>query len=195
MGRVAKPTKEKQQPKRSRSAFFCFSDAVRVDCAARRDPELTGKSMAVASKVLSARWRALSAEERKPFEEQAVRLKAEFQAQREPTTDAKKHRTPLPKGWRAVRCATTGRFAFLCVPTGTCQWERPVAADAVALPPPAKSGLRLFSDDLRAEGRYTSTEAALAAWKTLSVDARSSYASSARASKVAYDAACGATCS
>jgi len=71
-----KPLDKGNAPKRARSAYFLFCDSVRA--SSEQDEEMAGKSMAVASKVLSARWKALLPEEKVPFEQQAAQLKVSF---------------------------------------------------------------------------------------------------------------------
>jgi len=163
-------------PRRARSAYFLWCDAARAD--ETPDAEMDGKSMAVASKVLSARWKALTAEQREPYERRAAELKAEIRTAKRRPAAGGGSRAPLPLGWRAVRDAMTGRVGYACAVGGRCQWHRPTEADAVAAPPPLPTARRLFEEALRERGETPSA----ARWAALPAEEREAYA--ARAAEV-----------
>jgi hypothetical protein len=128
---------------------------------------MVGKSMAVASKIRSSRWKALTPEARAPFEARARALKEELKESKR-TAQLEGSRAPLPSGWKAVRDSMTGRIGYTCLLDGRCQWTRPGDADAVAVPSPPPTARRLFEDSLKESGEATSAKAASAQWNALS---------------------------
>jgi hypothetical protein len=170
-----KPLKKDNEPKRARSGYFLWCDSVRAASKETPDPEIDGKSMAVASKVLAARWKLLSKEEKLPFEDRAAAGKAAFETKRKrgPPTDP---RAMLPSGWRAGRDVITGAVFYTCVATKKSQWSKPTDADAVAMPPAPPSARRL----------YEMAGAPAGAWAELDADARAPYEAQAREARVAY---------
>jgi len=176
-------------PRRARSAYFLWCDAVRASHAETPDAEMAGKSMAVASKVLSARWKALTPEQRAPFQQQASALKAELKLSKRAAV-AEGSRAPLPSGWKAVRDAMTGRVGYACVVSGRCQWTRPSDEDAVPMPPPQPTARRVFEQALRAASTEPLGAKALnARWAALGEAERELYAREAAAQRAARNRA------
>jgi hypothetical protein len=173
-GMVAMP--KNKAPQRARSAYFLFSDAERKKHQEKADPELARKSMAVASKILSARWKALSPAEKKPFEEAAAKLRQEFQRKRKGEAAAgdeagesgagrKGKKMSLPSGWKAVRAASCDVIVFVCPSRKMAQWHPPTADQAVEQ---KRSVEKLYLDELKvATPNITAKEAKLR-WRALS---------------------------
>ncbi len=69
-----KKVKDPNAPKRPLSAYMVFSADNRAAVAA----ELAGQPVTAVAKALGARWKELDAEGRKPFDERAAALKAEY---------------------------------------------------------------------------------------------------------------------
>ena len=69
-----KKVKDPNAPKRPLSAYMVFSADNRAAVAA----ELQGQPVTAVAKVLGANWKALTADEKKPFEDRAAELKAEY---------------------------------------------------------------------------------------------------------------------
>jgi HMG (high mobility group) box len=156
-----------REPKRARSSYFLWCD----DARSAPDAEIEGKSMAVVSKVLSARWKAMSAEDKAPYEARARELKTAFPAAK---SSAKERRPALPSGWRASRDATSGAVVYTCIATKVSRWERPGDDDAVAAPPTAR---KLYEEAERAASRTPG------AWKDLTPEERAPYEAAARAAR------------
>lgn len=175
-GMVAVP--KSKEPQRARSAYFLFSDAERRKHNDVLDPELDGKSMAIASKVLSARWKALPADQKKPFEEEAAKLKKAFKEKREQRANdadrphaAKRRKLTLPAGWRAVRAACSADIiVFVCQSTKKAQWTLPTPDQAVEIKPTAE---KLFLLDQKAKN--VSIKNAKKLWKEASAEVKAEY--------------------
>jgi len=170
-----KPLKKDNEPKRARSGYFLWCDSVRAASKETPDPEIDGKSMAVASKVLAARWKLLSKEEKAPFEDQAAAGKVAFETKRKrgPAADP---RTVLPSGWRAGRDVITGAVYYTCVATKKSQWTKPTEAEAVAMPPAPPSARRLYEMEGATAGL----------WAELAAEARAPFEEQARAARASY---------
>jgi hypothetical protein len=179
-----KPLRKPAEPRRARSGYFLWCDDARR--AGGDDPELAGKSMAVASKVLAARWAALPADEKKPYEDRSAALKEEFKARKAEAAPAK---PALPSGWKLVRDACSGTAAYVNIVTGRAQWARPGDADAVDVPPPPPSARRLFEAEKRAEGCTLNLKALAALWKDVPLERRAEYEAKAKAAREARSGA------
>lgn len=175
-GMVAVP--KSKEPQRARSAYFLFSDAERRKHNDVVDPELDGKSMAIASKVLSARWKALPPDQKKPFLEHAAQLKKAFKEKREQRMNdsdrphaAKRRKLSLPTGWRAVRAASSADIiVFVCQQTKVAQWTMPTPDQAIELKPTAE---KLFLLDQKAKN--VSIKNAKKLWKEASAEVKAEY--------------------
>ena len=167
-----------KEPKRARSSYFLWCD----DARASPDTEIEGKSMAMVSKVLSARWKQMSAEQKAPYEERARELKSAQPAK----SSTKKRRSALPAGWRASRDAISGAVVYTCIATKVSRWDCPGDDEAVAAPPTAR---KLYEDVERAANRTPGT------WKELPLDVRSPYEAAARAGRTAAKGAATAAAS
>lgn len=180
-----KPLGLSRQPKRARSSYFLWCDTVRS--SSLLDLELEGKSMAIASKVLSARWKQLTPEEKRPFEEQSRALKDAFKRAQTNETAAVTSDPPLlPEGWKAVRDVGTDLVGYTCVATGRSQWHRPGAEDAVALPPRPVSARRAFELALERDGLALPAKEVTARWRALPPETVRQHEAAARAARGVY---------
>jgi hypothetical protein len=177
-----KPLQKPKEPKRTRSSYFLWCDSVRA--ASTADPELSGRSMAVVSKVLAGRWKLLSPEDKKPFEERSAKLKEEFKMKHVPPMPPP--RVELPEGWKAVRDTVTNTVAYLCVITGRSQWEKPGAGDAQSMPPRPQSARRAFELALLEAGKKLPPRDVTVLWKALPQDKLELYKTIARNAKTTY---------
>lgn len=189
------PLEKSKEPKRARSSYFIWCDEQRTtgDLAG----ELAGKSMAVASRILSARWKPMTKAERAPYEEKARVIKEKFYAdqaaaaaaaeaaggvvpdiiakkikQRVAALNAAKRaenasKNALPSGWRATRDHTSGVVVYINVVTNRATWRRPTEDDAVKVPERPKTAQKLFFERVIADGRAADVRAAAALWKEL----------------------------
>lgn len=172
-------------PKRARSGYFLWCDDVRARVVAgAKDPEIEGKSMAVASKVLASRWASLPDDEKGVYAARADELKAATAAAKsEGGGGGGGRRMALPAGWRSSRDAISGAIVYTCVAPKKSQWERPTDADAVNMPPTPASARRLY-DMHRAAAR----PAELPDWPALSAEERAPYEASAATARAEYAA-------
>ena len=167
-----KPLKNTGEPKRSRSGYFLWCDSIRASNV--HDPEIDGKSMAVASKVLALRWRALSPEEKGPFEERAREMKAQFNANK---PKKQPRRQVLVSGWRSSRDVVSGAVVYTNILSKQSTWVRPEEKDAVALPPAPRSARRL----------YEMQNPNGPAWMELSSEQHAPYEATAAADRAEYN--------
>lgn len=148
--------------------------------AGEPDPEISGKSMAVASKILAARWAVLPVAEKAVYEQKAKDLKAEATAAK---TAGGGRRPALPSGWRSSRDAISGAIVYTCIATKKSRWERPTEEEAVAMPPAPASARRLY--DMH---RAASRPDVLADWTELAPDDRKPFEAAAAAARAEYNA-------
>ena len=194
--RGMKPLPKVKNVNRGKSAYFLFCDHMRAqhEKAGTVDKEIAGKSMAAASKVYSARWKALSDAERAPFVSESADIKAKNKAAKPSKTAVKEMqmvngKAGLPDGWTAIRDATSGCLVYVNKANNRAQWHRPTEADAVRLPAkPAKAG-RLFFEEQVALDTTTTVKSAAAAFLALPAEQKKVYEARAHALKTAYRAA------
>jgi hypothetical protein len=148
--------------------------------AGEPDPEISGKSMAVASKILAARWAVLPMAEKTVFEQKAKDMKAEAAASK---AAGGGRRPALPSGWRSSRDVVSGAVVYTCIATKKSQWERPAEQDAVAMPTAPPSARRLY-DMHRAANR----PAGLPKWTDVSPEDRKPFEVAAVEARAEYNA-------
>lgn len=185
-----KPLPKSKTPLRARSPYFLFCDSLRAAHANEPDKELTKQSMARASKVFSARWKLLTKEEKKPFEDRSSVLKLEHKNARNAATQAKKTNlslsATLPTGWRAFRDMSSSAIVYVNRLSNRAQWSQPKACEAVTVPPRPLAAQRIFCDQARADGRANDVRSATILWRSLSTAERTEYDTAARQCKITY---------
>lgn len=177
-----KPLPKSKEPIRARSPYFLFCDSLRAAHATKSDPELKGMSMAFASKVFSARWKALTPEERAPFDVESGKLKAQFKETRGVCHAARGtslNKSVLPSGWKAARDTSSTAIAYVNMLSGRAQWTRPTDGDAVTLPRRPPNARRLFA----AEHGSVADKDVEQMWRGLSHAERQAYEAKADTAK------------
>lgn len=104
MSRSKKAPKDKNAPKKNQSSYFHFANKNR----ARIREAHPDKKITEISKVIGAEWKALTAEQKKPFEESAKQDKERYTisfAEYKQTDDYKKHQQALEQ-WKESKSET-----------------------------------------------------------------------------------------
>jgi len=180
--RGLKPLAKVKDANRGRSAYFLFCDHVRMQHEKNGsvDTEIAGKSMAAASKIYSARWKALTAEERHVFESQSQTLKKQAKSKKENVLVSNK-KVSLPQGWTAKRDVSSGCVLYLNKVTGRAQWNRPSDHDVAVAAPKKPNAERMFHEEQQAKGNAMSKKKAHEEFKKLSDEERQVYVEKAKA--------------
>ena len=110
-----KKVKDPNAPKRPLSAYMIFSADHRATVAA----ELAGQPVTAVAKALGARWKELDADGKKPFEERAAELKAEYVRAMEAYVPPEGFEAPVTKTKTKAR-ATKAKREVPSIPLPFC---------------------------------------------------------------------------
>jgi hypothetical protein len=180
--KASSKTKEKPAPKRAKSSYFIFCDDERPKIQA--ETAGAGTRMSEISKVMSARWAQLTRDEKQKYEDLAEIEKEAFNESLPP------HLVKLPTGWKRQTDASSKIAFYVHLPTKTCRWTRPRAADTPApTVTQARNAYALFGVSLRQQapdGAKISPKTISDLWKAASADTKAAFETKALADKDRY---------
>jgi hypothetical protein len=165
------------------SAYLAYSKTVRAAVKQSLPSDATSADI---MRAVGARWKALSRDEKKPFEN--LRNAWLFSQGRTPKNLAGASRG-LPKGW--VKETISGKKMFLHLLTRVVTAKRPLYLDVLtSRASGVKRPLSAYGSFVKATfKKHGSLKEVGAAWKALTESKRATYRAAAEASRAEYQAA------